>query len=283
MIYKLVACLDDSPSASVVCDWTAWLSKGLNSDAVLLHVLEKAKNVESQDFSGNLGFDSRENLLAELVDLDAKRAKIELAQGKILLEHALARVSANTDKQIDTLQRHDELLPAIQAQLTEESLLVIGRQGTSGDELGSHLERITRQVQQPILVTTTDAFSTPKKVMLAYDGKETSKNALKFISHCPLFETLEVHVVMIGEYSQDELNMPAMMFIEAGKKADVKRYPTPQNDKALTDILLEHAQTHSIDLLAIGAYGHSALRRLFLGSTTLDTLQRAHIPVLLLR
>lgn len=283
MIDKLVACLDDSPSASAVCDWTAWLSKGLNSDAVLLHVLEKAKNVESQDFSGSLGFDSRENLLAELVDLDAKRAKIELAQGKILLEHALARVSANTDKQIDTLQRHDELLPAIQAQLTEESLLVIGRQGTSGDELGSHIDRITRKVAQPILVTTTNAFTEPKKIMLAYDGKETAKNALKFISHCPLFETLEVHVVMIGEYSQDELNMPAMMFIEAGKKADVKRYPTPQNDKALTDILLEHAQTHSIDLLAIGAYGHSALRRLFLGSTTLDTLQRAHIPVLLLR
>jgi len=40
---------------------------------------------------------------------------------------------------------------------------------------------------------------------------------------------------------------------------------------------------HMIDLLVMGAYGHSRIRQLLLGSTTTDMLRRATIPILLLR
>ena len=39
----------------------------------------------------------------------------------------------------------------------------------------------------------------------------------------------------------------------------------------------------NIDLLVMGAYGHSRIRHLLVGSTTTSMLRRAGVPVLLLR
>ncbi|MBL4609320.1 MAG: universal stress protein, partial [Pseudomonas sp.] len=40
---------------------------------------------------------------------------------------------------------------------------------------------------------------------------------------------------------------------------------------------------HDIDLLVMGAYGHSRIRQFFVGSTTTNILQKTSRPVLLLR
>ena len=41
--------------------------------------------------------------------------------------------------------------------------------------------------------------------------------------------------------------------------------------------------SQSIDLLVMGAYSHSPLRSLFLGSKTTDLLRAVRVPTLLLR
>jgi nucleotide-binding universal stress UspA family protein len=40
---------------------------------------------------------------------------------------------------------------------------------------------------------------------------------------------------------------------------------------------------HDIDITVMGAYGHSRIRQLLVGSTTTSMLRNAHIPVLILR
>ncbi|MGB8713722.1 MAG: universal stress protein, partial [Onishia taeanensis] len=44
-----------------------------------------------------------------------------------------------------------------------------------------------------------------------------------------------------------------------------------------------YAEEHDIDMLVMGAYGHSRVRHLLVGSTTTTMLRRASLPVLLLR
>ncbi|TZG31610.1 universal stress protein, partial [Halomonas eurihalina] len=44
-----------------------------------------------------------------------------------------------------------------------------------------------------------------------------------------------------------------------------------------------YQEEQNIDLLVMGAYGHSRIRHLLVGSTTTVMLQRAEVPVLLLR
>ena len=49
------------------------------------------------------------------------------------------------------------------------------------------------------------------------------------------------------------------------------------------EALRVHVATEHVDLLVMGAYGHSRLRRLIVGSTTTRVLQTTRVPVLLLR
>jgi nucleotide-binding universal stress UspA family protein len=40
---------------------------------------------------------------------------------------------------------------------------------------------------------------------------------------------------------------------------------------------------HQIDLMVMGAYGHSRIREFFVGSNTTRMISKSHIPLLLLR
>ncbi|MBK5930170.1 universal stress protein, partial [Halochromatium salexigens] len=48
-------------------------------------------------------------------------------------------------------------------------------------------------------------------------------------------------------------------------------------------VIAQYVHEQSIDMLLMGAYGHSPLRSLFLGSKTTDLLRSAKVPTLLLR
>ena len=49
------------------------------------------------------------------------------------------------------------------------------------------------------------------------------------------------------------------------------------------DGIAGHVVNQAIDLLIMGAYGHSAIRHLLIGSTTTELMRRCKISVLLFR
>jgi nucleotide-binding universal stress UspA family protein len=48
-------------------------------------------------------------------------------------------------------------------------------------------------------------------------------------------------------------------------------------------VLSQYQKENQIDLLIMGAYGHSRIRQLLIGSTTTAMLRKSEIPILLLR
>jgi nucleotide-binding universal stress UspA family protein len=48
-------------------------------------------------------------------------------------------------------------------------------------------------------------------------------------------------------------------------------------------VLCDYRREQDIDLLIMGAYGHSVIRRFLVGSTTTHVIRNATVPVLLLR
>jgi nucleotide-binding universal stress UspA family protein len=48
-------------------------------------------------------------------------------------------------------------------------------------------------------------------------------------------------------------------------------------------VILDEVEREGIDLLVMGAYGHSRIRTLIIGSTTTATLRRCPVPVLMFR
>ncbi|HBL86132.1 MAG TPA: universal stress protein UspA, partial [Alcanivorax sp.] len=117
-----------------ICDHAAWAAGRLNAPLMLLHVLDEArypgtKSPSETNLSGQLGLGARETLLTELADLDAKRNRLALEQGKATLEAARARVAVDGVPDPVLRQRHGNLVEALKSLDDDTRLLVIGKQG----------------------------------------------------------------------------------------------------------------------------------------------------------
>ncbi|MDX9740666.1 MAG: universal stress protein [Gammaproteobacteria bacterium] len=280
----VVACIDGSLSAPAVCDYAAWASLALDAPLTFLHVLDHRRYPVAADLSGSIGLGSREHLLDELAALDEQRARLALEEGRIMLAAARERAIANGVPSPDSRQRHGDLLQSLQELEIDTRLLVIGRQGeSSGDpsqHVGSQLESVIRVMQRPVLVTPT-AFSRPESAMLAFDGGATTRKGVEMLASSPLLKGMPIHVLMIGsatEEAHEQLEWARRRLLEAGFAVCAEN-----RDGEIESTLHAYQAEHGIDLLVMGAYGHSRIRQFLLGSTTSSMLRTAEGPLLLLR
>ncbi|MFI8692191.1 universal stress protein [Stutzerimonas kunmingensis] len=280
----VMACIDGSPQAAAVCDCSAWASKRLDAPLTLLHVLDRQQYPVSGDLSGIIGLGSREFLLQELAMLDEKRAKLALEEGRMMLDSARQRAISAGIAQPECRQRHGDLVESLRDLQDETRLLVIGRQGEdSGDaiqHIGSQLENVIRTMQRPILVAAND-FSAPQSVMLAFDGSATSRKGVEMLAGSPLFKGMPIHLVMVAADTADnqaQLENARGVLSAAGFNVEIAI-----RAGEVEPTLHAYQAEHGIDLLVMGAYGHSRIRQFFVGSTTTNMIRTTSTPLLLLR
>lgn len=280
----VLACVDGSTSSIAVCDYAAWASQRLDATLTFLHVLDHSQYPIRADLSGNIGLGSREHLLAELAELDEKRGKLMREQGRLMLEAAVGRAQADGVAAPAVRQRHGDLVETLAELETDIRLLVIGREGEKGDTLGSHvgshLESVIRTLHRPILVTA-GVFREPRSVMLAFDNGPSTRKGIDMIAASPLFNNLPIHLMMVGADTKDtweSVNLAKLTLENAGHQVQAC---IRAGD--VEDVLLGYEEEHDIDMLVMGAYGHSRIRQFFVGSTTTTILTRTRRPLLLLR
>ena len=280
---QIIACVDGSRSTTAVCQWSAWVAPPLDAPVKLLHTLEKPANTDAGDLSGSIGLGSREELMVELIKLDEQRSRITQEQGKLLLAAAKDLFDSELPNDhaiaIKTCLRHGNLVETLSDLEADTRLVIMGRQGeisSQVSQVGSQLENVVRVLHTPFLVSVGD-FSVPQKIMFAYDGSETGKKVLERLTISPLFKGLSCDLVMVGgEYeqlisAQSLLHNAGIMTTTYQLKGDVEA------------ALKEHIQHHQIDLVIMGAYGHSRLRQFLLGSHTSRMLSQSPVSLLLLR
>ena len=281
---NVFACIDGSRSAAAVCDYAAWTSLQLEAPLTLMHVLDHSHAQQVTDLSGNIGLGSREHLLNELAELDARRAKLMREQGQFLLEAAADRIRAAGVTDPQTRQRHGGLTNTLLELEAEIRLLVIGRQGEAGETLGSHvgshLESVVRTMHRPILVAAGD-FKRPASAMLAFDNSATTRKGVEMLAESPLFAGMPVHLVMVAADTKD--HQEAMS--TARQRLEQAGFEVHGVIRAgeVDQVLLDYQTEYGVDMLVMGAYGHSRIRQFFVGSTTTQLLRKATGPVLLLR
>lgn len=135
-------------------------------------------------------------------------------------------------------------------------------------------------MQRPILVTPAE-FRAPKKVMLAFDGSATTRKGVDMVAGSPLLRGLPCHLVMAGTDSADKrakLDQARQTLEAAGIEAPTTIIPGESES-----VLRQYQQDKDIDLIIMGAYGHSRIRQFLIGSTTTAMLRQSVVPVLLLR
>ncbi|WAE52846.1 universal stress protein [Stutzerimonas frequens] len=280
----VMACIDGSPQAAAVCDCAAWASQRLGAPLRLLHVLDRRQFPVSGDLSGIIGLGSREFLLQELATLDEKRAKLALEEGRMMLDAARQRALSAGVAQPECRQRHGDLVETLRDLQNDTRLLVIGRQGEdSGDDIqhiGSQLESVIRTMHRPMLVTVGQ-FTPPRSLMLAFDGSATTLKGVEMLAASPLFKGLPIHLVMVG--SEDDAVLTQLNAARDALAAGGLEVHSAIRAGEVEPTLHAYQAEHGIDLLVMGAYGHSRIRQFFVGSTTTSMIRTTRTPLLLLR
>jgi nucleotide-binding universal stress UspA family protein len=291
MSTNIIACLDHSEFGPSVLAAGIWVAKTLHAPLVLKHVLEKPQQAKT-DFSGAIGLGAQDLLLAELAQLDQQRSKIQLEQGRLLLDAAKLHAEHQGVVHVSESLRHDDLTDCLLDNEANNRLIILGKRGASHAGahglLGVNVERVLRSVHQPVLITQQQ-FKQPDNFMLAFDGSATMLKNLQTIIHSPLLQGLPCHLVMVAKANATAANTAAAMMapelLQAAQQLTdagfsvISKMLHGDADTALE----QYAKDQTIDLLVMGAYGHSRIRQLILGSTTAAVLQKARGSVLVLR
>ncbi|WP_113740953.1 universal stress protein [Acinetobacter baumannii] len=281
---KIIACIDGSLVTNTVCDYAAWFSDKLNSPIKLLHVIDKPKAKAPQDLSGAIGLGSRETLLKELVELEERKGKIELEHGQILLREAKNYLLEKFSIDAQSFQRHGSVLETIMGMEDDIRVLVMGKHGNETEhdssKIGTHIENVVRALHKPVLITSAP-FSPPKSFLIAFDGSQTARKCVERIASSPLLKGLAVHLVYVGNPNIEMQNQLSW----AKEQLESQGFNITSNtlDGEVDKAIINYAEQHQIDLIVVGAYGHSKIRQFFIGSTTTKVITSTNKPVLLLR
>jgi nucleotide-binding universal stress UspA family protein len=280
---RIVACLDGSIYSQSVADHAIWAARHLSASVELLQVLGR-REATSSDLSGNIAADAQASLLAELSALDAERAKLLLKRGRLILDEAKVRLVAAGVSDVTTTLRHGDLLDTLAEKEATADLIVIGKRGEAADfasgHLGSNLERVVRASHRPILVVSR-AFEPIGKALIAFDGGSSVLKAVDRLSRWPLLKDVAIELVAVGEDHPERRRKleGAVAQMKAGALDARCRIVPGSPDKAIVELV----QKEEFGLLIMGAYGHSRIRSLVIGSTTTEVIRACQIPVLLFR
>ena len=282
---KLIAFVDGSAYSKSVCDHTAWLAAKVNASVDLIHVLGRQGESDAPiDLTGSIGLGARTALLGDLAELDGQMAKLSHQRGRAILEDAKQILVSAGVHETTTMLRNQGILEAVLSFENDADLIVIGKRGEGSGvdqaHLGSNFERVVRSSHRPILVASA-AFKPINRLLLAFDGGPSAMKAVNYLASSKELVGLSCQLLSVTEHPaeiQQQLDDAASLLRDVGHSVET----SIRSGQAET-VICEEIKTGNIDLLLMGAYGHSRIRNLIIGSTTTEMIHTCKIPVMLFR
>lgn len=282
---NVMACVDAQGNPAAVCDGAIWAAKALGASLTFLHVLDRhPEKAPQSDFSGQIGLGAQEGLLSELAELDARCSQLAQEQGRQILEGMRQRATAGGVSEVQIRQRHGEVVESVVDLEAEVTLTVMGRHDhatVAGRHLDHHVERVIRSTAKPVLLIPGQTFETPRSFALAFDGSDTARRMLGQVGQSVWLKAMACTLVFVGTLDaalQAELDAAAVQLRTQGFTVDIAVL-----DGSVERVLPPHLSAQGLGMLVMGAYGHSRIRQLIVGSTTTALLRTSEVPVLVLR
>jgi nucleotide-binding universal stress UspA family protein len=280
MYRNILLCTDGSAAADVAAEYAVWLAGALGAKLRALYVtdIRLLEGPMLADLAGAMGAQPYPALLPQVQFIQREKAQTALA--------AVGKKAAERSVTCEGLHRTGSL---IQTMLDEEraaDVVVLGQRGEHGpwhgEMLGSGVERMVRASVKPCLVTP-DKFREVNHVLLAYDGSAESNKALN--AGIELAGELDAALTIITVCQREHEETASKFLKEAQQQALGRHLKTeaqllhghPEAE------ILAFAEKIGADMIVMGAYGHTRIRELILGSTTSHVIRKATVPVLLAR
>ena len=277
---KILLCTDGSPAADVASQYAIWLAKKLGGGIRALYVtdIRILEGPMLADLSGAIGAQPFPGLLPQYQEIQREKATV-----------LLDAVRQRCDEQRVTCEVAHETGILVSKMLDYErdaDLVVLGQRGEHapwiGEMLGSSVERMVRASIKPCLVTPAE-FREIKHLLLAHDGSPESGKALQAGIDLAVALGAETTVLTVCQREHEE---EASKNLRAGEQLARERGLTVHAQLAHghpeTEILSLQKKA-GVDLIVMGAYGHTRIREFVVGSTTSHVMRKATVPVLLWR
>ncbi len=281
---KILVCTDGSDYAQICCRYAAWLAarSGACIDLLYLTDIRQFEVPFIADLSGSLGIQPYQDIISQLQEMERKKA--------LMIEETSRQVLAagGHTTGINFHHRTGLLVDCLGDFERDVDLVMIGKRGENADfaseHLGSTMERVLRASKKPCLVTSRN-FREIGKIMLAYDGGQSCRKALQYLTTegWPTLGDANFHITTVVENGDEAFAQKCLGEAESVSRAAGYSPVCQLLHGHVEETLSGYVEKEGIDLLVMGAYGHTRIRYLLIGSATTDTILGCKIPVLCYR
>jgi nucleotide-binding universal stress UspA family protein len=281
MIKSILVALDGSEHADAALQHALWLAGRLRATVLGLHVIDvvsiEGLGFRLHDISGSLGFEP-------YLDFSAKMREALRERGRVILD-TFTRRCAERDIPCDTILATGIVANEVCDQARMADLVVMGHRGVneqfSTGLLGSTTESVTRKSPKPVFVSSM-RFKEISSPLLAYDGSQRASAAMHAAAEMASALSLPLTVVHV---TREETTDGPRVLEEARRY--LHSYGLELSYETVTGYphqrIVDFIRERGHDLLFIGAYGHSRIIEMVLGSTTEYVLRNSPCPVFLAR
>ena len=276
MIKRILVPTDGSEAAKVGVTYAAALAQSFQAHVQGIYVID-IKLLEGpflQDLSASLG-------TAPYVNYQGNISMLLEERGHSALK-ALTEICGAAKVPCDTIQASGVVSRVIVEHSGLADLIVMGRGGEHNEWLeglvGSTAEAVIRRSALPVLITGTESLRR-ERILMAYDGSVHSQNALRTaVAFAEMWNTA-LQILIVSDETDGPVAKEVQGYLEA-HEVDGTILETAGDP---SEKIIELAKTTEADLIVMGAYGHSKVRELVVGSTTTFVINHAPCPILLAR
>jgi nucleotide-binding universal stress UspA family protein len=279
---NLLICTDGSNYSQQCCRYGAWLAGQVGASVEVLYVtdLRQFEVPAIADLSGSLGIQPYEGMVAQLQEVEAHKSKFVREQVMGVFD------AAGLSDRVTFRHATGMLVDEIESYAERADLILLGKRGENAnfakEHLGSMLERVVRSAVKPCFVTSRE-FLPVERIAIAYDGGASCQRALQFLADDPFFRTFDLHVITVVEGHHEDQAADRLAEAERLLNASDLHPVCQVLSGEIETSIANYLQQAEVGLLVVGAYGHSRIRELLIGSTTTELLRRCHVPVLCFR
>lgn len=273
-ISSLLIATDGSAYADVAAECSAWLATRLEARITALYVIDARRLAGHfiKHLSEILDSSPSEGLTDRVRDYYLRQGEEALKRAATICERY--RVTCETDL------KTGNVVKVIADAAVNSDLLVIGERGEDKEFetgfLGSVSEKLVRKVNRPVLLTGLQ-FRGFRKALLAYDGSEGARAAMKMLARLATALGMDVDAVQMVEEGE-----PATALNEV--ISYFKDYPVHVSTHYLMgdshSVITDHAKEMGCDLMVMGAYENWVADSMALGTTTDYLIRNSPVPVL---
>lgn len=218
-----------------------------------------------------------------------------------IAERQLLRDLAGLPVKLSVRIAHGDVANAIETIASEEHCELVVT-GTARDEtfgrflLGSTVEKLAKQLSQPLLVVRNRPHGAYARIVIATDFSEHSKQAvmaalrlfpeqtltLYHAHNKPLPEAIDHHSTTLNE---DSLQRAFSVFLDTCALSDVQRsrLTCVAEIGALEAVLTQYVRANNVDLVFVGTQGASGLIDVLLGSNATRLLDWLPCDTMMIR